>query len=377
MQRIFLPVGQGAFYKEKIGEYSMVYDCGTKKSTQFIEKVIKNNFHKDENIDILFISHFHKDHISGIKTLKKHCKIKNVVLPFLHKNEKLALYLEVLFTERNSFFDELLEFMNFSNFFDEETNILIFGRNNDNFNDDRRETDDSNIIFLDSFPNKRVTEIKKGQKLTFSKERQWVYVPYNRNDLTNSQLLDKALVQRGINAEDIIQILKDKRSTSKEINEIRDIYKKVGKNLNAMINFNSMMLYSGPEQPNLRFKKMFYNSKLCHFNCRVRDYYHYNQRYKVGCIYTGDASLEKNVLKVAYQDYLEYTGTIQVPHHGSNESFDDSIFNNSSYIFPISFGTTNSYNHPSGRVISELLSNSRLPVFITEKTDSIFIQDFR
>ena len=67
MHRIFVPVGQGAFYLEKfeIGEekFNIVYDCGTSTETVNIKSKIRSYFKKNEEIDYVVISHLHKDHI--------------------------------------------------------------------------------------------------------------------------------------------------------------------------------------------------------------------------------------------------------------------------------------------------------------------------
>lgn len=85
--RIFHPIGQGAFYSERFGKINIVYDCGCgvkKDSCKIANKVVKQSFKPKEVIDILFISHFHEDHINKIKILKEHCKIENVVLPLVN-----------------------------------------------------------------------------------------------------------------------------------------------------------------------------------------------------------------------------------------------------------------------------------------------------
>jgi len=70
IERIFYPIGQGAFYSEKHNNFNIVYDCGNWKNTKLADKVVKQAFLKDEVIDILFISHFDYDHINKISTLK-------------------------------------------------------------------------------------------------------------------------------------------------------------------------------------------------------------------------------------------------------------------------------------------------------------------
>ena len=79
-RRTFYPVGQGAFYVEEFKLYdgstfTIVYDCGstTLEPKDFEAKI--EVFFRDRQdyvrkwpyqIDILFISHFHADHILSL-----------------------------------------------------------------------------------------------------------------------------------------------------------------------------------------------------------------------------------------------------------------------------------------------------------------------
>ena len=80
--RSFLPVGQGAFYKETFYSdgldkpISIVYDCGSSTGLDYIEKNIKNNFDKKDDIKAVFISHFDEDHINGLEWLLRYCNVK-------------------------------------------------------------------------------------------------------------------------------------------------------------------------------------------------------------------------------------------------------------------------------------------------------------
>ena len=85
LTRIFHPVGQGIFYTEKFhfGDkvFNVVFDCGSENKNK-IEKEISQTFTKEDSIDILFISHFHADHMNSLNYLKDHCKkIKRVIIP--------------------------------------------------------------------------------------------------------------------------------------------------------------------------------------------------------------------------------------------------------------------------------------------------------
>lgn len=78
MQRIIHPIGQGAFYSERFGNFNIVYDCGEWKKTRKACKLVEKSFDSDKEIDVLFISHFDYDHVSLIPTLKEHFNIKYV-----------------------------------------------------------------------------------------------------------------------------------------------------------------------------------------------------------------------------------------------------------------------------------------------------------
>jgi ribonuclease BN (tRNA processing enzyme) len=81
MTRTFHPIGQSAFYSEKFESgFTIVYDCGG-STKAIVEQEIQNSFEKDEKIDIVFISHFHNDHINGLEFLLKYCDVQKVVLP--------------------------------------------------------------------------------------------------------------------------------------------------------------------------------------------------------------------------------------------------------------------------------------------------------
>lgn len=70
--RTFHPIGQGAFYSERIDNFNMVYDCGSvSESEKKQKKVISQSFSKNDDINVLVISHFDEDHINLIPILKE------------------------------------------------------------------------------------------------------------------------------------------------------------------------------------------------------------------------------------------------------------------------------------------------------------------
>jgi len=103
----------------------------------------------------------------------------------------------------------------------------------------------------------------------------------------------------------------------------------------------------------------------------------YENRNRVSCIYTGDTDLNKVKIKSIFKKFWKSVGTIQISHHGDIKSFDKSILNDEYYFCPISVGKTNSYGHPSSKVIADILSQNSCPILITENLSSGFIESIR
>lgn len=105
LQCEFWNVGQGLFSSGRIHmrnapSFHWVYDCGTSSSQKLIQNAV-NKYNSDknqENIDLLVLSHFDKDHISGVKELLKNGrKIKRWVVPYypLWQRLVIASFLEI------------------------------------------------------------------------------------------------------------------------------------------------------------------------------------------------------------------------------------------------------------------------------------------
>lgn len=94
LHRTFWPVGHGTFYTEEfcvddVNKFTAVYDCGGKNISNNIASFLqkeefsnRNNVEK-KTIDLLFISHFHHDHINGVQELITRTKVKRILIPQL------------------------------------------------------------------------------------------------------------------------------------------------------------------------------------------------------------------------------------------------------------------------------------------------------
>lgn len=82
-ERYICPVGQGGFSIEKIDGFVVVYDCGSVSSQNAVEQSIDKIQQDTDHVDVLFISHFDKDHVNSIRYLLSHVKVLKAVTSFI------------------------------------------------------------------------------------------------------------------------------------------------------------------------------------------------------------------------------------------------------------------------------------------------------
>ena len=90
-RRYIFPVGQGGFSCEMIGDYVVVYDCGSLTSNSMVESCIDRLSTMTDHVDILFISHFDTDHVNSIRYLVSSVLVKKAVMSLI-PNELKAAY---------------------------------------------------------------------------------------------------------------------------------------------------------------------------------------------------------------------------------------------------------------------------------------------
>jgi len=373
--RTFHPIGQGAFYSERHENFNIVYDCGTEwknRGKKSIDKMIKQSFSKDDEIDILFISHFDYDHISKIKVLRDYVKaIKKVVMLLLNPSE-INLLLNIYRAMPSFNINNLVS--NPEEFFGKNTIILriepsesisdFINRDSQNIDEIQGRIIPSGIPLEKNFSNYL-----------------WVYIPHNYEIEARFKDLKEALESKGF---DIGKLQNDPKYTLDKIDKDVGVskakggklFREVYDNLDGKINQNSMVVYSGVKNNNsLLFDRD--NSNFYGFRCTDLEDYHWRRRPKrkgVSCIYTGDTDLNVVKIKQIYQPYWDNVGTIQIPHHGDRHSFNKNVLDDRHFICPISVGKSNSYGHPSMNVLADIVSQDSCAILVTEDLDSGFIE---
>ncbi|MDR0231383.1 MAG: MBL fold metallo-hydrolase [Dysgonamonadaceae bacterium] len=360
--RTFHPIGQGAFYTERHtfnnNVFTIVYDCGSKTlSESEMERKISSTFRKNEKIDILFISHFHEDHVNGLDFLKNHCKIKRVVLPLLDEQAKALIKVSNFI---NGYFNtELID--NPQTFFGEDVSIILIEANI---------SGNSNVNGIDDEKREAITDIIGGREGTFVSgtvfipfvDADWLFIPFNYERDERRNAFEDALRSKGL--------------TISNINTVNDMYRHKEKIIEAYEavskgdqNEISMILFSGK-----RVDDYIHSFNYCrHFY--TKQHLHFHQS---GCLYMGDINVRKKVIMTDMKNrltkYWPHIGTLQIPHHGSINNFNNGILaqNMRSAIF--SFGTNNTYGHPSDKIIGDVSANYTYPYLVTEEQTSIVIQ---
>lgn len=343
--RYIHPIGQGAFYTEQFFDdnnnriATVVYDCGSSTNKADIEREIRGAFEKDEEIEYLFISHFHNDHINGIDELKKRTHIKNVVIPLYNDYDRL-LYLATITTHDERVYKKLAKLIiNPKVFFNEETDTKQkHGRRDYDTKIIRiRPMNESSESFsndvLDIKESGTVIKMSLQGTITHTPHAEWEYVPLNNNQRETSDAF-KNECQQNLIIGDINQFIQDKTNRDR----LKEIYKKVFGN--KSLNESSMMVYSGLKDNDTDLK---------------------GNSIPNACLYTGDATFNVQVLKQMqpfWKTRIKNITLFQIPHHASQQSFDIEIIDRlklapSCLIVFASCGNMNTYGHPSPYVITQ------------------------
>ena len=419
LERCFHPIGQGAFYTEKFFDFdrdrnnffNVVYDCGTETSQKTIVSEIKSCFTFKEQIDAVFISHFHNDHVNGLKYLIDYCDVKNIFLPLLTEEEKIeALLHNAIYSRNNVFIQNLISAQDVNRIPDFKGKVYFIGYEDERFSDEGSSfrLDDNRFNRENSSKKNGQKEpiLKSGTEITTCLGNEWTFSPFNYKARDKSTLLIKELNDRGISlesADDFKKMWKDIKTQKK----LRNAYK----NLNRELNSNSMTLYSGPKHEpfymNYIKKGSFYYKhwmdyesslsflRFLHLYDNYLPYY-YREYFKcpfleiiddvpcflnrwnkikdqppLGCLYLGDYDANNwEELNNKYKNYWGKIGMIQVPHHGSPHNYNFKLNKKEADIFIISAGGNNKYGHPDPSIFNSLLNDRKFPFLISENKNS-------
>lgn len=404
----FYKAGQGSFYGGRIWHheinkvFTVVYDCGTSPFIAGNSQSLNNEityfkyqphyFPRNDEIDLLFISHLDYDHVSGLKRLLTEFKVKNIVLPYIEK--KYRQFFLVSFSE-NDESDNNFSLNDYTSFIENpiqfilqnsestkiyfvkpngKTEIAYQGYDDDNQSESvypRGTTTD--IEELNNQPNCSAYE----NNLQFFIRRNWEFTTYvkgvNEKAITKLQkCLKKKLKKKTdevLSLDDLKEIVTTRRK------EAHKCYTDcIGE-----INSHGLVLLHGP----IRFEhlcgRIYSNCELSRFQ---NDYHYHRQHYDdhhfknnnramLGTLLLGDTSINPNNNPIdfpqAFKDKLVNVHVVQVPHHGSSKNWDFTTFEalniganinrwGNRVVAVCNFGFGNKFGHPSHEILNDLRS---------------------
>lgn len=420
----FHPVGQGLFasglLNATVGQsFSWVYDCGTTSSQKLLEREIKQfkKHHNKNKINLVAISHFDKDHISGIPQLLRELTVETMLLPYIPLWQRVLIAFE---EEIEADSDEMVFFVNpaeFLNSLDGTIEQVVFvlpsdpegppapnAESPEQGPDSLPETDwasapdsegtmlrippgdiqppsDEDMKALNgrSRPGRSVLFLKSGKALTISSY--WEFVPYNDQSLApNEGGAFREEVNRLQN-----ELLSQDPPTSRQtaLKAIRKIYDTAFGRSQEKRNLISLFLYGGPRISIVSRSDAFYSywsnakwSDLCpishsHGSCDCRP----------GILYSGDGYLDKDERLSRLEKYLgkwrmNHIGCFQVMHHGSSSNWHkgvaDRIRPNVSLF--CSDPKHKRYQHPHAPVLRDFWTYN--PLQVDGRSGAIIYVDF-
>jgi len=419
----FHNVGQGLFYSGEIEfnnnkQFLLIYDCGS-ESKNTIEKAI-NVFSKEtkkKEIDMLVISHFHNDHVSGLDYLFNKFNIKTVVIPYFHP--VLRLLIAILNQNQESWYYEFLANpISYLLGRKVERIIIIVGDSPDENNpneeklprlpDDLDNLDDENLfnIVLQDIDDETKRKIVDNENLECLKEKNkidiyshkgyislhgiWLFKFFNyKDDKQISSNLEKCL-NNNIPDFSLDEVSKIIRNIEKYKGEIKKCYEYIKKQylLKDFNNTSLVMMHTPINHNDILDKKIFclsefspicpfpiffrYSNLIKYFYLCKKVFYKcensINKDYMAQAL-TGDINLNYDYISLK-SHFSYFQGKLficQIPHHGSYKNWNKDFIRD--FKIPIhiaSAGKFNKYGHPSKKVFENIIENCGIPIIVND-----------
>lgn len=418
----FNKAGQGCFYtgifyiNHKSEEnFVFVYDCGTESKTAFIKEEIRN-FAKiirsrRKTIDLLVISHFHKDHISHIEELI--CKVgkcKTVAMPYLTPSERLLLCLK-----SDSQTEDYIKFLEdphsyLSNLGVE--NIFYISNNPDDENPNP--SDDPLTINPDEGGIERRLPLKIFKAISNQTQQIFNYcenISDEINHNTQHHLLNHKsyfriddiwefrFFNKEINKDKLeefekeikglLKINEDEKISNEALSDYFTIegianLKKIYKNRFKDLNNTSLVLMHYPiinTNHKLRlypFCTYKYQDRLADI-CLFRKFCNtFGSNLKSATLLNGDINFKEkgytvfNDFKTHFNSLIDEVSLMQIPHHGSIKNSDKKVFGDFPNLKLIinNSGLNNRHKHPSPDLMTKLKELNNKIIFFNNEYQS-------
>lgn len=386
------PVGQGLFYTGMIGDFVIVYDVGTLSGKDYIQNEINLFSYKlatmkhKKIIDVLFLSHYDSDHISGIKYLvDSGFRIKKIIAPLITPLVELSWLTNIslntyslplptgyrsLLSILSEYTDNLVQVESIQEQFDGGISIL----STDNVNDTIEDIS-SNAFRSNTLPSVTTMRLKRVWQFTFFAQciqekwvRNWLikileYLDYKHDPSINLNADSYKSLNNNELAVKIYKYITKLCTLNDPRNNINDVISKIhsiAKTLKikpSQLNMISLVLYHRPLDGTKHFSTFYLSNgryeQLADFTCNTAQ------------LLTGDSVFKKyDTEKISstwpvFRKLLpqfEDVALMFVPHHGSKYGWHNDLLSYTKH-FVVSYGLGNTFFHPSAKVIKAIAFN--------------------
>lgn len=359
----FYPVGQGLFSSGHLATepgrrfaFNWVYDCGTRSSqnliTESIEVLDAHLAHAStpSRIELMALSHFDADHISGVVELMRHRKVHTLLLPYVPLHQRLELAFDQDLDINGDTFGFFLNPAQFiiANAEEFPPERIVFvppagpddrvgvpeggpeSGDNDPYQpllESRSPSGDDESVLGSAGSNRTRVEFL-AERSSIRVKRFWEFVPYNDARFTPS---DPAFITEVEQLRDALLIAANEAERSDALRDLKRKYRSiypVGPKANQI----SLFLYGGA-LPVSAGARILDNKHYPNFPRRIWvEHWHggpwpypisgWGGDERSGVLYTGDGFLNNATRLKALCDYLgtpriRNVGCFQVMHHGS------------------------------------------------------------
>lgn len=436
--RYQFPVGQGGFHLGALwctrrppvfhqAALTYVYDCGSLHAEPRDREVRRaERWTKDRAIDLLFLSHLHRDHVNGLPRLLQgwRGKAQTIVLPYLDEVERVLVFAQSLATrgipadrEEADFFVDLIDHpaTALSQRFGPDRIIFVRGGSGepelpDAGPDPDRPPEEPIALKLDLpesdgmdvFLDGDVGHTVGGTEMRLVRDRQpfrvfagrkllWLLLTHVDGDReAKFDFLNASVEAFGPN--ETVEGMKARFRDHDERRRIltdRSLRAKLRKAYEIMIrrrsgradlNLSTMSLYSGPVpgQEFDSYSRLNWGSfaGIQRYGARTRQ-----QRRTVGWLGTGDADLRDDRRRAMFLDYFAHVlpevRTLTIPHHGAAPNFHPELVERvQPRVAAIMADRYKNWQHPAAEVVQSLVSSGALPALVTGSEGSSISERF-
>lgn len=404
----FYPVGQGLFSTGSLclkdanePDFLWVYDCGTLSPQTLLDPSIRKLEHcagKRNRIDLLVLSHFDRDHISGVCRLLQKFKVGTLMLPYMPLAQRLLIAFE---QKIESFGNPLFAF--FLNPVEYLSNQEIRGIEYILFVPPSSEAPPVDIEAVPSSPSlgpengptirfvpeevqdpdevKSLVDAGKSQsiRIEFTKpgtritvdEYYWEFVPYNDDP---PKVITDAFTDQVAKERANLLMYPSDETRNDSLEKLKNIYKSQFGENSKTCNLISLFLYSGP---------VFEVKSQCFLVwCKSTTWYPYLARHewpfplihewnlsrhqreqcltKCSTLYTGDGYLKSRkkldkLVRYLNRRRVRDVGVFQVMHHGAKTNWHQGVAGEIAPLFSVfsSDPDRKGWNHPHAEVLRD------------------------